>query len=187
MTPVQVRENIQHLVSAIVPFDELEQDHVDFVLKWIQSDVDIFRAEEPATPNPHLVSYFLVLSTDRSKVLLVHHKKSGLWLPSGGHVELNEEPKITVIREAQEELGMQAEFLCENPHFVTVTQTVGHTPHTDVSLWYILQWNPDEPLNFDSREFHQIRWFQFDDIPFSQSDPHLKRFLLKLKKQNILN
>lgn len=181
MKAIDVRNGIRDLVLAIQPLDDIERQHIDFVLKWIQSGVEIYRTVKPATPPTHLVSYFLVFSPEQFKVLLVDHKKAGLWLPSGGHVELDEDPKETVIREAKEELGIEAEFLFEEPLFVTVTKTVGNiAQHTDVSLWYVLKWNPDDPLTFDKDEFHQIRWFGIDEIPYEKSDPYLRRFLEKM-------
>ncbi len=41
------------------------------------------------------------------KVLLVHHNKFDKWTPPGGHMEENETPDQTVIREWREELGLQ--------------------------------------------------------------------------------
>ncbi|MBA3721208.1 MAG: NUDIX domain-containing protein [Parachlamydiaceae bacterium] len=186
MKAVDIRDRICDIVSAIRPLDDIERQHVNFVLSWIQSDVEIFRIEKPATPPIHLVSYFLVFSPEQSKVLLVDHKKAELWLPPGGHVELNEDPKDTVVREAIEELGITAEFIFEKPLFVTVTKTVGNViQHTDVSLWYALKWNPEDPLIYDKDEFHQIRWFEIDEVPFERSDPHLRRFIKKIKENYV--
>ncbi|HVV38722.1 MAG TPA: NUDIX domain-containing protein [Candidatus Paceibacterota bacterium] len=39
------------------------------------------------------------------KVLLHKHKKLGIWLPPGGHIELDEDPTIAAVREAKEESG----------------------------------------------------------------------------------
>lgn len=181
MKTLDIRDRIWDAVSAIRPLDDTERQHIDFVLNWIQSGIEIFRTEKPATPPMHLVSYFLVFSPEQSKVLLVDHKKAELWLPPGGHVEPAEDPKETVLREAKEELGVEAEFLFEEPLFVTVTKTVGNiAQHTDVSLWYVLKWNPDEPMTYDKEEFNQIRWFEIDNIPFERSDPHLRRFIEKM-------
>ena len=135
------------------------------------------------TPDPHLVSYFLLLDPKTNKVLLVDHKKASLWLPTGGHVELNEHPKETVEREVFEELGIQADFLLPGPFFLTVTQTVGQTAgHTDVSVWYLLKGCSNESYQFDKEEFHQICWFALADIPYRQSDPHMQRCIEKLKE-----
>lgn len=182
METVAIRNTICNLVSAIRPLDAMEKQHIHFVVDWIQSEVEIFRTAKPATPPIHLVSYFLVFSPEHSKVLLVDHKKAELWLPPGGHVELNENPKHAVFREAKEELGIEAEFLFDKPLFVTVTKTVGNViQHTDVSLWYVLKGNPHDQLIYDKDEFNQIQWFGIDEIPFEKSDPHLKRFIKKMQ------
>ena len=49
------------------------------------------------------------------KVLLVHHRKLGKWLPLGGHIELNEDPEAAAVREAKEESGLDVELLGERP------------------------------------------------------------------------
>lgn len=180
-----VKDKIRCSIANIQPLDSIEKKHIDFVVNWIDSGAQLFRTEKPATPPTHLVSYFLIFSPDLSKVLLVDHKKALLWLPTGGHVEPEEDPKETVIREAQEELGIQADFLCEDPLFVTVTKTVGTVlEHIDVSLWYILTCNPNDPLTYDESEFNQIRWFGLDEIPYEKSDPHLMRFIEKMMSNN---
>src|SRR5579872_23523 len=118
-----IRSQIRSLASQIPPLDEEETRHIAFVEKWIDSGAGIFRIAKPATPNPHLVAYFLLIDPQKQQLLLVDHKKANLWLPAGGHVELNEHPKETVSREIQEELGVRADFLLETPLFLTVTET----------------------------------------------------------------
>ncbi|MFK7800882.1 MAG: NUDIX hydrolase [Anaerolineae bacterium] len=176
-----MRSQIRTLIENIIPVDALEAEHQSQVLGWIDSGAGLFRVEKPATPSPHLVSYFVVFDAQANQILLVDHKKAQLWLPSGGHVEPDEHPKITAEREALEELNLKANFLFEKPIFVTVTETVGLTAgHIDVSLWYVLKHNSADPLNFDEDEFNQIKWFDLDKIPFEKAEPHLKRFIKKL-------
>ena len=45
------------------------------------------------------------------KVLLHFHTKTQLWLPPGGHVELDEDPNQTAIREVKEEAGLAVELV----------------------------------------------------------------------------
>ncbi len=181
MNNIAVRSEIHRLVSDLQTLDAMEEEHINFVLHWIESGIEIFRTEKPATPETHLVSYFVMVSTDQSMVLLVDHKKAMLWLPPGGHVEPGEHPKETVKREIMEELGIEAEFLCDEPILLTVTKTVGNVAkHTDVSLWYLLKGDPHSALDYDTDEFNQIRWFGIDEIPFDKSDPHMKRFVEKM-------
>lgn len=175
-----IRSTIYDLVSSIVPYDSQEEEHIQFTKNWILSDAEIFRVEKPATPPIHLVSYFLVIDSKTNQFLLVDHKKACRWLPPGGHVEVNEHPQETVKREIMEELGIEAQFLFEDPLFLTVTGTFGAIPHTDVSLWYVLKSPIMCDLKYDAEEFHEIQWFNRENIPFANADPHLERFLNKI-------
>lgn len=184
MSKENVRKKIQCLISSMRPLDIIEKEHIHFALNWIQSGKEIFRIEKPATPDTHLVSYFVIVTPEMNRILLVDHKKAELWLPPGGHVDPGEDPKETVRREAKEELGIDPEYLFEEPLLLTVTKTVGNVAiHTDVSLWYLLKGDPSQILDYDQNEFHQIRWFGIDEIPFDKSDPHMKRFIEKMLRE----
>ena len=176
-----IRSEIRTIIASITPFDALEATHQMQALDWIDSGAGLFRVRKPATPDPHLVSYFIVIDRTAGKLLLVDHKKARLWLPSGGHVEPNEHPQVTVTREVVEELNMQASFLSERPLFITITETVGVTAgHTDVSLWYVLLGDASTSMQFDAHEFFGVQWFTPDEIPYERADPHLRRFVTKL-------
>lgn len=175
-------ERVYDIVSAISPFDEVENEHIIDTLAWIQRGEPIFRIAKPDIPHKHLVSYFVLVDEITRKILLVDHKKAQLWLPSGGHVEIDEDPKETVKRECFEELGIQAQFRTEHPIFLTTTLTVGLTAgHIDVSLWYVLKGNSAIEYNFDKEEFNDIKWFSLDRMPYERSDPHMRRFIKKLE------
>src|SRR5258707_1358127 len=105
-----MRDHIAEIVAAIEPLDELEREHRDSTIEWIRSGAPIFRVKKPDVPPMHLVSYFALVDEQRGKVLLVDHKLAGLWLPSGGHVEPDEDPTATVVREVAHELNLVADF-----------------------------------------------------------------------------
>jgi 8-oxo-dGTP diphosphatase len=102
---------VSRLLRGVAPFDDLETEHLDAVHTWLDSTDDVFRRAKPATPSPHLVSYFVPVDAAAQEVLLVEHRKSGLWLPPGGHLEPGEDPWDAAVRECREELGIQAEPL----------------------------------------------------------------------------
>lgn len=177
MTPM--RSAIRQEIERIEPLDEREARAKHDVLLWVDSAAEICRVIKPATPPKHLVSYFAVV--DGQYLLLVDHIKAGLWLPAGGHVELQEHPRETVRREAREELSLAAEFLHDGPLFLTVTQTVGQTArHSDVSLWYVLRGSRAESVDYDRTEFHRVEWFHRHHVPLERTDPELGRFMRKL-------
>ena len=168
-------------LATIRPIDEVERHHLADAQSWAESGAPLFRLEKPAIPPKHLVSYFALVS-DRH-ILLVDHKNAQLWLPTGGHVEPHENPRMTVVRELREELDVSVPIEAIGPPLmVTVTSTVGLTAgHTDVSLWYTVVADRDLRIKFDANEFHSVRWFSFSEVPFQRSDPHLGRFIAKLR------
>jgi len=178
-----MKDGILELIRGIEAFDELERNHKDDAIKWIESGVEIFRIAKPDIPPKHLVSYFVLIDEVQGKIFLVDHIKAGLWLPAGGHVEPNENPKTTVEREAEEELKIKTNFINEKPFFITQAVTVNIAAgHTDVSLWYVLKGAADAPIDYDPREFNGCKWFTYDellDTPISKLDPNLHRFMHK--------
>lgn len=174
-----MRHAIRAEIAAIEPHDPLERTHLAAALAWVDSGAELCRIAKPATPPKHLVSYFAVV--DAGHILLVDHKNARLWLPTGGHVEPGEHPRVTVVRELREELGFAPTTEVAAPLMITCSETVGLTAgHADVSLWYVVHARRSQPLVFDQQEFHAVRWFAFNDVPLERSDPHMKRFIEKL-------
>lgn len=181
-------ETIRPIIEQIEPFDDIESEHIRDILAWIDSGAELYRISKPDNPPKHLVSYFILFDESNQSVMLIDHVKSGLWLPSGGHVDPGESPLATVVREAGEELQIAASFdtpFSDSPLFVTVTRTVGHGQHTDVSLWYIIAGNQDEQLDYDRGEMNGYRWQKLDDVlatDIHQLDPCMHRFVNKMQK-----
>lgn len=187
MAADDVRRLISDLVAAIPPYDAREAADQADILDWIASGQQLFRTVPPDTPPRHLVVYFVPVDTTRRSLLLGAHRKSGLWLPPGGHVEDGEDPRQAVRREAGEELGISAEFHPELggecPFFLTVTPTNDATSHLDVDLWFVLRLSRETLLTPDPREFHGVRWLDLNDRQDWGSaayDPEMGRFAGKL-------
>lgn len=184
MAETATRARIRAELTAIEPLDTLEEEHVADALAWLDSGADLFRVSKPATPPKHLVSYIAVVDADG--ILLVDHRNAGLWLPPGGHVDVGEHPRDTVVRELAEELDLRPSHDIDAPMMVTCTTTVGLTAgHTDVSLWYVVHAVRRPAQVFDESEFHGVRWFSFDDVPFARSEPHLRRFISKVRRAGL--
>src|SRR5215469_4939800 len=117
-----MRERIAESVRAVPAFDQIEADHQAEILDWIASGAPLYRIRKPDVPKRHLVSYIALVDPTRRKILLADHKNAGLWLPTGGHVEPDEDPAVTARRELAEELKLEASFLYPDPFFLTVTR-----------------------------------------------------------------
>ncbi|HEY0935552.1 MAG TPA: NUDIX domain-containing protein [Trebonia sp.] len=178
---------VSDLVAAVRPFDDREAADQAGIGTWMASGQPLFRTAPPATPPKHLVVYFVPVDVEHRCLLLGDHRKSGLWLPPGGHVEEDEDPRQAVIRETREELGIAAEFHPllggSRPFFLTVTPTNEASSHLDVDLWFVLRVQRDAPLSPDPREFRAVRWLGLDeprDWADACYDPEMPRFAGKL-------
>ena len=90
----------------------------------------------------HLCAYFAAYDSDAKQVFIGHHKKSGLWLFNGGHIDKGETMKETVVREIGEEWGLDGNnFEVNAPAFLTITEINNPTKqpcnfHFD--LWFFI-------------------------------------------------
>lgn len=108
------------------------------------------------------------------KVLFIKHKKLGIWLPVGGHVELDEDPEAAAIREAEEESGLQVELVGERPDIEMTHGRMLLAPrfmdihaisptHQHVDMVYFGQAKTDQVV-LDAAEHDAIRWLTFGDL-----------------------
>src|ERR1700734_1457421 len=173
---------VHDLVAGIRPWDDLEREHREKTLTWLESTNDVFRRAKPAIPPCHLVSYVVIVDPRDGSTLLVDHINAGLWLPPGGHLEPGEHPTDAARREAHEELGIDPIFAEPSgyPSFLTMTRTGGLDPgHTDVSLWFLLVGRRDMDLTIDLNKFNEARWWSQADVKAANPaafDPHFLRF-----------
>ncbi|GAB2831921.1 NUDIX hydrolase [Actinocorallia aurea] len=186
MTPdTDPRENIRALIRAIPPGDDTEAADIARTLAWIDSGAPLFRTAWPATPPKHLVVYSALLDESAGTLLLVDHVRSGLWLPPGGHVDDDEDPRLAVLRELREELGLRPRFhpaAGAAPFFLAINERVPPHAHTDVCLWFLFVGDERAPVVPDPSEICTTHWFPVADAAgwATDSDPAVERFLAKV-------
>ena len=122
---------------------------------------NLTRVDDPVS---HFCTYFLPYDTKAKKVFIVAHKKSGLWLSPGGHIEPGEVLFDTLTRETKEELGIINPLPRESkPLLLTVTD-IKRDPRAckvHFDMWYFLPTNGSD-FKIDSDEFHETRWVSID-------------------------
>ncbi len=115
-----------------------------------------------------------VYIVNNEKVLLMHHKKLGMWLPPGGHIDPNELPTEAAIREAKEETGLDIDLAGEQTDYGPVV--VLHHPkflkledikpgHQHIDLVYFGRMkDPKQKIVFNEHESNDLRWFSRDEL-----------------------
>jgi 8-oxo-dGTP pyrophosphatase MutT (NUDIX family) len=115
-------------------------------------------------------------------VILHVHKRLGLWLQPGGHLEPGETPWAAAMRESMEETGLQLEWAPgppapgAAPPLAHVDVHDGGRGHTHLDLRYLMAVRgADEPAP-PAGESPDVRWFTWADA-LTVADPGLAGFL----------
>ena len=142
-------------------------------------------------PHIHDLIGFVVAAyiTYGDKVLLVDHIKIKKWMPIGGHIELDEDPDVALVREIKEECGLEVEIsgglkppdltdsgtkpllapIYMDIHDITDT-------HKHIGLVYFAKATTDQ-VTLADKEHHAIRWFMKEDLENPEFDiPPYVRF-----------
>src|SRR5690606_37887158 len=112
---------------------------------WYPDEFDLILLMSSQTLPPKIcptASGFLV---HEGKVLLIKHKKLGIWLAPGGHIEHDELPHQAAEREVWEETGLKVTAVSAGE----VLPTVGDTSYHPLPLAINLHWISKE--NYKAR------------------------------------
>ncbi|OHB17069.1 MAG: hypothetical protein A2734_01480 [Parcubacteria group bacterium RIFCSPHIGHO2_01_FULL_40_30] len=162
-------DNLYHEIKAIITPDICNTEISDYWLKRLEEG-GLTRDENPAS---HFCCYFLPYNPETKQIFIIHHKKSGLWLAPGGHIDKGESLIQTLNREIEEELGIKDRI--ENdikPFLLTITPINNpvHPCKEHLDLWYRFPTDGNE-FNIDPREFHQTRWCSIQEARGLITDP----------------
>lgn len=121
----------------------------------------------------HFCIYFLPYNPATRQVFIAHHKKSGLWISPGGHIDKGEILMQALSREIEEELGVRGKIKEEvKPFLLTITpiNREGHFCKEHFDIWYLIPTDGSE-FNIDPREFHETRWMTVAEARRLVTDP----------------
>ncbi len=124
------------------------------MLSWLRAPLD-----ETADPT-HVTASAIVLGGD-DRVLLHRHKRLGIWLQPGGHVDPGESCEVAVLREVAEETGLDGTLAEDAPLHVDVHEGPRGHVHLDVRwLVRVATGAVPEPAAGESPD---VAWFDRDE------------------------
>jgi len=137
-----------------------EVGYVRRAIDFIKENENVFEREAPV----HITASAWVVSPDREKVLLMHHRKYGQWFQPGGHTDGDADVLRVALRECAEETGLDpshiklldsAIFDVDIHEVPTIGQVLGHG-HIDIRFTVEIDDRLPIPGNNES---HAVEWF----------------------------
>ena len=168
------RGDVQRLLLGREPADAKEDADRRAMLAFLDGLPEPFSRDQH---DAHFTASALVVDPVRARTAIVHHRKLGLWVQPGGHLDAADASVAdAALREVREETGLAG--------------TLGHEggQHLDI---HEIPFRPDMPahLHLDirflvvaegdlalSEESHEVRWCTFEDAA-ALGDPSLQRLL----------
>jgi 8-oxo-dGTP pyrophosphatase MutT (NUDIX family) len=169
-----LRARVRAAVLARTPVDERERVSIE---RFIELFDALDRPFEESADPVHVTGSAIVMGP--RGVVLLRHKRLGIWLQPGGHVDPGETPWEAALREAQEETGLVVSPLSTPPSLAHVDVHPGPRGHTHLDLRYLVDGgdaDPDPP----SDESQEIAWFGWDDA-ITLADEGLRGALVALR------
>lgn len=157
-----------------------EKSSVAAVLALIDGGEETFSADhfEPG----HVTASAFVVDRSRTRLLLIHHAKLGLWLQPGGHVDPGEDVLTAAVREVHEETGVHAALHTDGIFDVDVHPIPPHPgrpAHRHYDVRFLL--SASSEVLVDSDEVLGVRWVAFEDVAKIVTDQSVLRAVAKLQ------
>lgn len=168
MTP----RDLATAVASLTPVDEREQLSIEATLAFLAEATD--PCSEDASDHHVTGSAFVVSSRG---VILHRHRKLGIWVQPGGHVDSGETPAKAALRESREETGLTVR-LAHPVALVHVDVHPGPRGHTHYDFRYVVVADPDDPAP-PPDESPDVFWFPFDQA-VERCEPALAPALRRL-------
>ena len=156
------RDALRSLLEGHVPADAKETADRSAMLAFLAALPAPFSPEQPEA---HFTASALVVDAGRTRTCLVLHRKLGLWLQPGGHVEpVDASIGLAALREVREETGLDARLAAEHSVHLDIHEIPDRPDmpaHLHLDVRFLVVADGDELTLSD--ESTDVRWWPLDD------------------------
>ena len=160
--------SLKEMIENYVPCDEREEKDKEQMLMFINSFDDVLTRD-------NLIGHFsasaFVVNKERTKMLSVYHIINDGWTYPGGHADGEEDLLSVALREVEEETGLKATVLSEEPCLISTNTVPCHikrgkfvSSHLHFDVLYLMEADDSIPLAFREDESKGVKWILFDEF-----------------------
>jgi 8-oxo-dGTP pyrophosphatase MutT (NUDIX family) len=174
-------------VATRMPVDQRERESIERILCELDHLADPFDEHASAV---HVTASGIVIG--ERGVLLLKHRRLGIWVQPGGHIDAGEAPWEAAVREVREETGLEVALSSSPCASVDLSEiyTVNHVDvhpgprgHTHLDLRYLMQAGADgrstDPCP-PPEESQEVEWLDWAEA-IGRADPGLRGALIALR------
>ncbi|MGB5298523.1 MAG: NUDIX hydrolase [Thiogranum sp.] len=143
-----------------------EAGYVARARAFVEANADCFHRDHwPA----HVTGSAWVVSPDRSRVLIMHHRKLNQWFQPGGHADGDADILRVALRETVEETGLETrhvkllhmEVFDVDVHSIAASE---HDPqHEHIDIRFLVEIDDSLPVPGND-ESHEVLWVRLNDV-----------------------
>ncbi len=146
-----------------------ESDNVERCIKLLEKYEDNRVLYRNHFEDGHFTGSVVVINEEKTKVLLMHHKKYGTWQQFGWHADGVIDIRAEAIRELEEEAGIHENDIelsqdIFNFDIHSVPQVWQEPKHFHYDVAYLAVIDEDLPYLKQEAEVHDIQWFDITEV-----------------------
>jgi 8-oxo-dGTP diphosphatase len=123
-----------------------------------------------------------VYARQSGRVLVIHHRRLGTWLPLGGELEAGETPLEAAVRELREESGLEGRFArlrgaCDGvpPGLLGYEEHAAGSKGLHMNFVFVADVDPAAAVT-PNHEFADYRWVDRDELLALESPLNVREF-----------
>src|SRR6478752_1537550 len=182
------RERLDSVREQLRGYRAVNATEAAFVQRMLELSLAEEACERAHFVPGHFTASAFVLSPDRRDLVLIHHKKLGIWVQPGGHVEPSDDDLLAAARrEVLEEVGLadleslsaqaSSPLFDVDIHLIPARKADPAHEHFDVRFAFVAKTR--ELVH--SEEIADLRWVPLDAVAQMGTDESVLRAVGKLR------
>ncbi|MEO8084610.1 MAG: NUDIX domain-containing protein [Ardenticatenales bacterium] len=187
------RAALDALLAGHRPADDAEAADLAAIRSFVAaSDAPFDRRTLPG----HLTGSAFIIDT-RTRLLMVHHRRLGLWLQLGGHADFETDAAVVAMREAVEESGLvdlrfhealrtpdgRPALLDVDVHAIPAFGA--EPPHVHFDLRFLMTTDQPDRISHQPSESHGLEWLSLAEAR-ARGDAGIGRALDKIARLTVV-